>query len=225
MPLADTADPKSLSTRLRKKRDVYLKKIISDIYAKKQSVSIIDIGGTTEYWQRVGFDFLSEHNCTIDIYNLEQSELNPNEQLSEFVTLKVGNGCDLRDVKDNNYDLSHSNSVIEHVRSWENMELFAKESQRVAESHYMQTPYFWFPIDPHFYKMPFFHWLPRPVRRKLMAIFPLAYRGKIKDIGEGNLVLEGAVLLDKSEALYLFPKSNIRYERLLGFPKSLIVSA
>src|SRR3546814_10323990 len=67
------------------------------------------------------------------------------------------------------FDIAHSNSVIEHVITWDNMKNFARETRRVAAWHYVQTPYFWFPVDPHFYKLPFYHWLPRPLRAKLRS--------------------------------------------------------
>ncbi|MEE9433103.1 MAG: hypothetical protein V3V15_02545 [Sphingorhabdus sp.] len=224
MRLADTRDPNSLSTKLRKKRDKFLRKIITDIYKEAGSVSIIDIGGTTNYWMRVGEQFLINHHCRIDIYNLHKSELGDVGSLGDIVTLKVGNGCDLHDVKDNAYDLSHSNSVIEHVGVWENMRSFANESQRVAKAHYLQTPYFWFPIDPHFHKMPFFHWLPRPIRRRFLGLLPLAHRGKITDLEQALFAIEGAILLEKSEIRSLFPDSSISKERFFGLTKSLIVS-
>src|SRR3546814_5246029 len=53
----------------------------------------------------------------------------------------VGNACDLHQVPDRSFDIAHSNSVIEHVITWDNMKNFARETRRVAAWHYVQTPY------------------------------------------------------------------------------------
>ena len=37
------------------------------------------------------------------------------------------------------------------------MRAFAAETKRLADNYYIQTPYFWFPIDPHYYRIPLFH--------------------------------------------------------------------
>jgi hypothetical protein len=35
----------------------------------------------------------------------------------------------------------------------------ARETVQVGRSYYLQTPNFWFPLEPH-YGVPFIHWLP-----------------------------------------------------------------
>lgn len=222
MSLADTRDPNSLSSKLRKKRDVRLRAIIDSIHARKNSVEIIDVGGTLGYWQRVGLDFLRQKNAKITLVNLHASELSDLDGNTDIFTNFVGNGCDLAEISDGQFDLAHSNSVIEHVYGWANMKAFAQEFARVAKCYYIQTPYFWFPVDPHFYKMPFFHWMPHPLRTRLLMWLPLAYRGRIADIDQARSVVDGAVLLDAREMKFLFPDAEIRYEKFFGFRKSLI---
>lgn len=222
MRLTDTADPNSLSSRLRARRDVRLRALVGAVHAVKGAVRIIDMGGTPEYWQRVGIDFLRSHRVQITITNLHETELARGSRDVDIFTFGTGDACDLKDIADNSFDIAHSNSVIEHVVTWEKMERFAAETRRVASWHYVQTPYFWFPIDPHFYKMPFFHWMPPSVRAKLLMRFPLAHAGCVPTLGKAYRIVEGAKLLDAAQMRILFPDSSLSFERFFGLPKSMI---
>jgi Methyltransferase domain len=61
----------------------------------------------------------------------------------------VGDGCKLN-IPDESYDIAHSNSVIEHVGSWERQKQFASEIRRVGKSFWVQTPAREFFIEPHY---------------------------------------------------------------------------
>lgn len=224
MKLTNSADPQSLSSRLRARRDVALRDLISAIHAEKGRVRIIDMGGTPEYWERVGVAFLQSCNATVTIVNLYEGELDRGDRSEDIFRSAIGNACDLHDVADDSFDLAHSNSVIEHVLTWANMKAFAAETRRVAPYHYLQTPYFWFPIDPHFYRFPFFHWLPRPLRAKLLVWLPLAHAGRMPDLDSAHSAVDGARLLDRAQMRLLFPASRHRFEHFLGLPKSMITT-
>lgn len=218
----DTANPNSLSSRLRAKRDVRLRALIAAVHARAGKARIIDMGGTPEYWERVGLDFLREHKAHVTITNLHATELDRGRRDIDLFAFATGNACHLEGVADNSFDIAHSNSVIEHVFTWENMRAFAAETRRVAPWHYVQTPYFWFPVDPHFYRMPLFHWMPQSVRAKLLMRLPLAHVGRIATLEKAHQVVEGAKLIDLAQMRALFPDSHIRFERFFGLPKSLI---
>lgn len=218
----DTADPHSLSSRLRARRDVGLRALIARVHAHAGRVRIIDMGGTPEYWERVGLDFLRGCNAHVTITNLHAAELDRGRRDVDLFAFVTGNACNLEGVADSSFDIAHSNSVIEHVVTWENMRSFAAETRRVAPWHYVQTPYFWFPVDPHFYKLPFFHWMPPSLRARLLMRLPLAHVGRIATLEKAHHVVEGAKLIDMAQMRVLFPDSDIRFERFFGLPKSLI---
>jgi Methyltransferase domain len=205
---------------LRSKRDVQLRSLIQSIASKKGSIRILDMGGTLTYWKRVGIEFLRGVNASITIVNLSAAELDGDEV--DGITNVVGDACRLTEHPDRSFDLAHSNSVIEHVLTWPNMKAFATETRRLAGSYYVQTPYFWFPVDPHYYRAPLFHWLPRPARARLLSLFPIAHAGRIRDLDMVYDVVDDARLLDLQQFRLLFPDSELSFERFCGLPKSMI---
>ncbi len=60
--------------------------------------------------------------------------------------------------RDREFDIVHSNAVIEHVGGPEAQRLFLKELARVAKKGMITTPNRYFPIETHT-KVPFLHWL------------------------------------------------------------------
>jgi hypothetical protein len=218
--LTDASNPKSLSNLFRRQRDVALREMIADISAESGCISILDIGGTSIYWERVGMEFLSQVNASVTVLNLP-GVLSTTEN-SNILQNVTGNACDLSAYEDKYFDLSHSNSVIEHVGSWESMKSFAREAVRVSRYYYIQTPYFWFPFDPHFFQMPFFHWLPRPIKVSLLRSFPIGHAGRASDLNRAHRVAESSSLLDRQQMAFLFRGAEIQFERFYGFQKSIV---
>ncbi len=222
MALKEGTIARRWSDSFRAKRDIRLRSQIDELSKSHSSIRIADLGGTEEYWARVGFSFLRERGVSITLINLHASELSSAGLASDILTSEVGDACALTHYTDMSFDLVHSNSVIEHVVTWDNMKSFAREIRRLAPSYYVQTPYFWFPIDPHYYKFPLFHWLPGPIRARLFSSLPIAHSGRIMDVGESYAAVDAARLLDHRQFRFLFPDGTVRFERLAGLPKSLI---
>ncbi len=211
----------SLSEKFRARRDLFLRALIARLPRRGERLRIVDVGGRAQYWRRVGLDFLREQCVSIDLVNLYASEFEKNEDERDLFRFVVGDACQL-DIADGEYDLYHSNSVIEHVGQWGSMSAFAREAQRVALAHYVQTPNFWFPIDPHFAKLPMQHWLPHPLRARLMMALPLATSGRAKDLDTAYSFVDSSILLTTAQMRLLFPASEVRFERVLGLKKSVI---
>lgn len=122
---------------------------------------------------------------------------------------------------DGAFEIAYSNSCIEHMGSWEDQQKFAQEIRRVGRKLYVQTPYRWFPIEPHFLAF-FVHWLPRSWSTRLLP--KLSLRGwfrKGDDVDAAGLAKE-VRLLSVREMKALFPDCEIYRERVFGFVKSLI---
>ena len=125
-------------------------------------------------------------------------------------------------MNDGSYDIGFSNSVIEHVGSWERQQQFAAEIRRVAKAVWVQTPAYECPIEPH-YLTPFIHYLPRSCQKKILRWGTV--RGWIArpNQAEINEMVDTTRLLRKAEMSMLFPDCEIIVERLFWImPKSYI---
>lgn len=217
--LTDYENPNSLGSRMRRRRLGPLLRLIQETYARNGSARILDIGGRELYWNLLPEGFLFHHNAHVTILNITAP---PEPHHPYLFTHQAGDACDLSEWPDRSFDIVHSNSVIEHVGSWENMKAFAKEANRLGDALFIQTPYFWFPVEPHFI-CPFYHWLPWPIRASLHRRFPLGSKRKAQDLSESISFAQAApLLLDQKSYRWLFPDTNLKKERFFLFTKSLV---
>ncbi len=93
--LATTIDRNSLSSRLRAKRDARLRELISVVHHHRGTVRIIDLGGRSDYWKRVGVDFLRACKAHVTITNLSERELSRDTYNEDIFSFAIGNACDL----------------------------------------------------------------------------------------------------------------------------------
>ena len=211
----------ALTHRLRSKRIAPLLEMIDEVFACRGSVRIIDVGGTEEYWNLVPPEFLDSRNVHITIVNFPGGARG--SAATDRITHEFGDGCDLVAYQDKEFDISHSNSVLEHVGTWSKMAMFARELSRVSEQYFVQTPNFWFPMEPHF-MVPFFHWLPEPTRVWILRRFTLGGRWRLgaNSIDEAVRLVESARLLSRAMFVELFSDAEIRTERFLFLTKSFV---
>jgi hypothetical protein len=207
----------SLEFRIRQKRYRQVRILIDKIVSKLGHCRILDIGGTEAYWS-IASAHIDNPRIQVDLLNLEpQRTTKPNFRCI------VGNACDLSELDDMSYDFVHSNSVVEHVGTWCNMLRFAQNVRRLAPTYFVQTPYFWFPIEPHF-RVPIFHWLPEALRYRLILARPLGFMRKASSVSDAVQLVQSAVLLDCRQFAVLFPDAEIKHERFFGLTKSLMAA-
>ena len=219
--ITDYQSDQSLGFKLRQKRSKRIIDLIEGVYANKQQVEIVDVGGTREYWNIIPVEYLRRRNVRITIVNLTVPTDSFEAQDAVFSHVQ-GDGCNLKEVEHNRFDIAHSNSVIEHVGDLNKMADFAKEIRRIAASYYVQTPNFYYPIEPHFL-FPFFHWLPVSVRLRLAMRFKLGCFPRASDINEARSFIDLCRLLKKKTLLDLFPDATLYKERLFLLVKSFVL--
>ena len=219
--ITDYQSDQSIGFKLRKRRSIRIIDLIDGVYANKQQVEIVDVGGTREYWNIIPVDYLRRRNVHITIVNLIVPEHSVDAKDALFSYIQ-SDGCDLKEVKQNQFDIAHSNSVIEHVVGLDRMGDFAKEIRRIAASYYVQTPNYYYPIEPHFL-FPFFHWLPVPLRLRLAMRFQLGCFPRASSINEARGFIDLCRLLKKRTLLDLFPDAVLYKERLFLLVKSFVL--
>jgi 2-polyprenyl-3-methyl-5-hydroxy-6-metoxy-1,4-benzoquinol methylase len=132
-----------------------------------------------------------------------------------------GDARDLAGYADRDFDVVFSNSVLEHVGNREDQERAASEMRRVGNRYFVQTPSFWFPIEPHFL-VPGFQYLPARVRALLHDRFELGWMPRAPDLHTARRDVESIRLVGARRLAELFPDARIVRERLFGWVKSLI---
>lgn len=213
--LTDTAPETVYRNRFRRARLARFLAIVDAIVAANGRCRVVDLGGNLEYWQGLE-DLWGDRPLHLTLVNLS-AETAPD---SRFICLS-GNACDLPQFADNAFDLVHSNSVIEHVGLWSSQRRMAQEVRRLAPHYFVQTPNFWFPLEPHF-RMPLIHWLPEPWRAALVMRRACGFYPRARSYDEAQQIIEDARLLNAKAMAALFPDATIEREPFAFLTKSLI---
>jgi SAM-dependent methyltransferase len=89
------------------------------------------------------------------------TNLTPIRRAFPTATVLTADALDLP-FHDHQFDVVHSNAVIEHVGPTAAQARFLAEVTRVGRAGFVSTPSRWFPVDSHT-NIPLAHWLPRPL--------------------------------------------------------------
>src|SRR5262245_1322294 len=190
---ADNRDPNSLASRLRAKRNEQLRCLLDSL---PRPLKILDVGGRQTVWERTGL--VGQPDVHIVILNIEQEECRYTN-----VHSVVGDARDMRGFHDCQFDIVYSNSVIEHVGSMDQMARMASEVRRVGRRYFVQTPYRYFPIEPHFV-FPMFQFLPLSIRTLMVQNFSLGWIAKQPDRKRAADAVRSITLLSRRQLQSLF---------------------
>jgi len=217
----------ALSGSFRERRNRLLVRRLGDLAQKVElrdgrRLRVIDIGGAPGFWRTLAADAVP---ADVTLVNIEPVPL-PEARHGQMAFAAVGGDArDLKGFADGAFDLVISNSVLEHVGQWGDIERAAREMRRLAAHGWVQTPAFGFPVEPHF-ALPFVHWLPVPLRAALLPHLP--HQGyehlRFGSLGDARRAVEEINLLTGRELKYLFPDAELLRERVLGVSKSFIAA-
>ena len=209
--------PTSTDNPFRRRRVETLRAMIAQVKARKATCKVIDFGGTRNFWH-TWRDYISLDGVQVDCVNMD--ETHASDSRYDKVNFMKGDARDLAHLPDKSYDIAFSNSVIEHVGGWSDMLRMANEVRRVSDRYAIQTPYFWFPIEPHM-RSPLMHWLPESISYRIVMARKCGFYDKQDTVLGAMEVIRDAHLLDVGQMKALFPDAVISKERFLGMVKSL----
>ena len=182
-----------------------------EMFQPTVETTVLDVGGTPYNWERIDAKF------PVTLLNTEPLEP---DGLDARYTLVQGSGTQL-DFADRSFDIAFSNSVIEHVGSFDAQRAFAEELRRVGRQLWVQTPARSFFFEPHLLA-PFIHFLPLAWQRRLVRNFTLWGWVTRPSQASVDRMLGELRLLDYASFQELFPDCEIRRERFLGFTKAFV---
>lgn len=210
--LADNERPSSLASRLRRRRLALFLDLVAPL---ARPLRILDVGGSEHYWTDIGFQ--GEPQLEIHLVNLEA----PIVTQPGFTGL-AGDARDLRQFRDRAFDVVYSNSVIEHVGSFDDQSRMAREIMRVGTRYFVQTPNRYFPIEPHFL-FPGFQFLPTAVQARLHYTFKLGWNASVAtSLAEAHASVSETRLLTERQVRSLFPGATLYREKVFGLCKSFV---
>jgi hypothetical protein len=191
--------------RFRRRR---MKRFFS-LFTPSAEARVVDIGGITETWESEAETHMPFPVTLVN--NLEYDGV-----LSDRYKSIEGDATALP-FPDHSFDIAFSNSVIEHLGTWEKQQAFAHEARRVAGKLWIQTPARSFPIEAHLLA-PFIQYLPRNVQHRIVRWTP---RGLLNP-GVVHGIVDEVRLLTYREVAALFTDCCILRERFFGLTKSYI---
>lgn len=207
--LSESENPDSFANRLRSRRFQRFEGLVATL---PRPLKILDVGGTNAFWEFRGW----AERKGVEILTLN---LQPELQQYENIRPLVGDATNLAQFEDGSFDVVFSNSVIEHLFTFENQRRMAAEVQRVGKAFWVQTPNYWFPMEPHF-QVPAWQWMPLELRVLMIRRWRCGWRGPCDDRVAAHRLVEEVRLLKKDELRAIFPGATLLAEKFCGLVKS-----
>jgi hypothetical protein len=211
--IADPQASRSLAARARARR---FSQLLTEFPALSE-MRVLDVGGTVAYWKTA-----AQRPRRLDVVNSDVTESSD----VGWAAVHHVDACALpAELRNGGFDLVYSNSLIEHVGGVERRRAVAEQVHAAAPHHWVQTPYRYFPVEPH-WVFPGFQFLPVAARAVVARRWSLAHEFERtrspEEVVDWVLSVE---LLSRTELQHLFPTSRIVAEKFLGLPKSLVAIA
>ncbi len=203
----------SYRVKMLKKRFILLQSFISLL---PRPIRILDVGGKEIFWERLNV----HHDDTVKITLLNLTAVET--KFRNFTSI-VGDGRNMPEFRNGEFDVVFSNSVIEHVGNYEDQKRMAKELRRVGKRFFLQTPNYYFPFEPHFL-FPCFQFFPVWFKVFMIRHFNLGWCDRLPDRNQAIQAVHSVRLLKKRELKELFPGATIHKERIGGLVYSFIVT-
>ena len=190
--------------------------IIRDIIKNIQIKDALDIGTTSDEENK---------SSNLIIKNLENVEIfksisNQKIKIGFFTKTKqksITENFSEDEINEFKSDLVVSSAVIEHVGSQRNQEKMIENIFKLTKKIFIiTTPNRSYPVDFHT-KIPFLHWLPKKIHRKILGFFGMSFFSREENLN----------LLYRNDVHSYLRKYQLNYEiidlKLFGLPSNFII--
>lgn len=200
-------NPSSLAAKARRRRW----QLFASYFPDFPDFHVLDLGGRPEFWRQ-----MDKPPASVTVVNLEDTTAN-----EAWITTVRGDACNPpREVQSRQFDLIFSNSLIEHLGGIANRQRCSDFIRGAADRYWVQTPYRYFPLEPH-WVFPGFQFLPLSVRTSVTQRWPLGHMQR-QDRAQAVAEASWVELVSITEMHTLYPDGEILFERFAGLVKSLI---
>lgn len=204
--LLDSENPQSVAARSRKRRW----ERFTEAFPEFSEMRVLDVGGRPDFWRT-----METPPAAVTVLNLERASAP-----ESWIDVVVGDACDPPDrLRAESFDLVFSNSLIEHVGGIANRQRCADFIRSKADQYWVQTPYRYFPVEPH-WLFPGFQFLPLAARAAVTRRWPLGYMRQQSAL-DALQTAQWVELVTITEMRASYPDAAIWYERFAGLVKSV----
>tara|TARA_B100000902_G_C26882164_1_gene703164 strand:+ start:25 stop:693 length:669 start_codon:yes stop_codon:yes gene_type:complete len=190
--------------------------IIKDELENKSLLDILDIGTTQDNSQSSNLIIKSLTN--FQKYKSISDQKITSNFFSKSLQKSITQELSLNEIEVFSSDVVISNATIEHVGSYlEQLKMIENIIKLTKKIFIIITPNRMHPIEFHS-QIPFIHWLPKKLHRKILSIFGLKYFSKEENLN----LLKSSDLINMMKNFESI-KYDIKYLRFLMFKSNLIL--
>ncbi len=209
--------PIGLVNQIIKKKRKEMTKMINEYFKGTSINEALDIGTTND------MDYIHSNYLIKSLENVKVFKSISNQKISssfffKSLTKSITDDFTNEEIDQYKSDLVLSSATIEHVGSFANqLKMISNIVKLTKKNFVITTPNRYHPIDFHT-QIPFIHWLPKKIHRKILSLIGLKFYSKEENLN----------LLSKTDLVSLLNNfSNIEYEihyiSLLGFRSNYLI--
>ena len=171
---------------------------------------VLDVG-TTSDTENISSNFIIKNLKNIKNFNSISNQLITSSFFKKKLQKSIIENFSEYEIENLKSDLVVSNATIEHVGNYNNQKTMVSNMIKLSKRMVIiSTPYRYHPLEFHT-KIPFIHWLPKKIHRKILENFNLTFYSKEENLN----------LLSKSDLSSFIEneevKSEFRYIKFLFF--------
>jgi hypothetical protein len=191
--------------------------VINQFLNKKDLNDVLDVGTTSDD-QNPSSNILIKNLKNFKTYNSISDQKITSNFFNKILQKSITDDFTDDEIKQYSSDLVISNATIEHVGNYENQKKMIENIIKFSNKFFIIiTPNRFHPLEFHT-KIPFFHWLPKKIHRKLLSLLNFEALAKEENLN----------LMSKKEINLILKKfTNITYElkgiKFLLFKSNFII--